>query len=365
MIRANSADKGEAKEAQRTFEELTGVAWDQGGPGDPSPYYTPTILSPERIAEEWAGGEPYMDPDADSEFDQAYSLAQEGWGGGGEGDTKWSQYVTGDPSDQYTEHLVTLPVRPNTTDQYGVVPNNYGSPHWEEPNVLAHMRYDYDPDALRLEEIQSDWLQEMREAGGPRNLNVTGEMIDRANRSMNQAEGALLAVRDRLPRRRNRHDVDWDRVSPEDNERYTQLSGEYNAAVDARNLLTKKYQAPPRAPLANVNDWTAMMLRRAMLQAAESDKPKLRWTSGASQDRRYSPEPGRAKYYDELIPNIANKIARPYGDSRAMPEHWNGGELEDIRQADMWSLDLPPDLMKYLQKSGKVPFFKHGGKVGG
>ena len=46
------------------------------------------------------------------------------------------------------------------------VNNNYRSSHWDEPNVLAHIRMnDRNIDgkkSLHLEEIQSDWMQSHR-----------------------------------------------------------------------------------------------------------------------------------------------------------------------------------------------------------
>ncbi|MDE2022334.1 MAG: hypothetical protein KGI71_05500, partial [Patescibacteria group bacterium] len=61
----------------------------------------------------------------------------------------------------YRELLLTLPTHAPV----------YSSPHWTEPNVLAHVRMDdrTTPDGKRmlfLEEIQSDWHQEGRRTGG-------------------------------------------------------------------------------------------------------------------------------------------------------------------------------------------------------
>src|SRR5207244_1149347 len=49
-------------------------------------------------------------------------------------------------------------------------PEAYRSPHWDEPNVLAHVRFNDRTDAegkrvLFVEEIQSDWGQEGRRKG--------------------------------------------------------------------------------------------------------------------------------------------------------------------------------------------------------
>lgn len=369
MVRANSANKDEAREAAKVYKEMTGHAWHPD-------MYQLDRMTPEEVAGGVEGAH------QDAEFDAAFAAAHEAYANPSIGDTKWSQYVTGEPSDQYTEHLVTLPNSPEAKGRMTAGPNahyvdsDYQSPHWEEPNVLAHMRYDYDPDALRLEEIQSDWLQQAREKG----FKFTPAETAEHTRKQQDASAEYLNLRDTLARKYGFSPSEYrvpgalsqdvvKNATPEEYDRYTKLSNNW---TDLKNTTASQRLALPRAPLANVNDWTAMMLRRAMLEAAQQDKSALRWTSGAAQDRRYSPEPGRAKYYDELIPNIAKKIARPYGDAIVTPEYWGGenpkwnretGAYTEPGQQEMWKLDLPPKLIDVLQKKGKVPFFRHGGRV--
>ncbi len=76
----------------------------------------------------------------------------------GEGAPKFADYVLPGGSD-YRELLIHwAPPDPFT---------RYQSKHWDEPNVLAHARYNYRPDAsgqdvLFIEELQSDWHQDAR-----------------------------------------------------------------------------------------------------------------------------------------------------------------------------------------------------------
>jgi N12 class adenine-specific DNA methylase len=75
--------------------------------------------------------------------------------------TKFSQYQTPGGED-YRELLLTLP----PADGQG----RYKSPHWDEPNVLAHVRFNdrFDADGKRVlfvEEVQSDWHQTGRKQG--------------------------------------------------------------------------------------------------------------------------------------------------------------------------------------------------------
>lgn len=379
MIRANSANEDEAKTAVREFEALTGTAWSQGSAYEGyAPVYELQHITPERVAE----GVGTDDPAQDREWDEAFATASELFGSNAK--TRWSQYTSEPASDKYTEHLVTLPPPLGWTSASPkhAFSEAYQSPHWDEPNVLAHMRYDFEPKVpgapgtLRLEEIQSDWLQKAREKGF--------RPGDDEFRAMHQKEIQELLARGELIKdisKRTpgfqfedvestgfgglRHGLDmYQSMSLADRIAFTEAR---NRVTDVRNAISTARQAPPRAPLANVNDWTAMMLRRAMLEAAERDTPRLSWTGGALQDRRYSPEPGRAKFYDEIIPNIARSLVKPYtADPRVVSRYWDEGvrNVQGPRKgADFHYLDLPPELIQALQKKGKVPFFKDGGRV--
>lgn len=73
---------------------------------------------------------------------------------------KWRGYVTRpDEGEDYTELLLTLP--PGVA---GNPPEGFTGSHWDEPGVVAHIRFDTRYDAerkqvLAIHEIQSDWHQ--------------------------------------------------------------------------------------------------------------------------------------------------------------------------------------------------------------
>lgn len=365
MIRANSANEEDAVQARRYFEELTGIDWGQGsGSEGYHPSYELQHITPETVAQ----GVGTDDAAQDREWDEAYATAVELFGRP-ESNTRRSHLVTGEPSDVYTEHLVTLPnsaeakgrMTPGPNPHY--VDSDYMSPHWSEPNVGAHMRYDFDPDALRLEEVQSDWLQQGRDHG----FRMTPDELADLERQITEQRAFLQDF-----------DARANKAMEERGRQYSWPSAtvaarqfEYNKLTDLLNKQSRDRFAIPRAPLSNTNDWTATMLRRAMLEAALADKPGLRWTSGATQDRRYSPQPGRAKYYDEVIPNLLKKIMGKYGDVPYRSEVWDNMDPyaeaplseNDPGRIDMHYMGIPSKLIEELQKRGKVPFFKRGGRV--
>ena len=77
--------------------------------------------------------------------------------------TKYSEYVEpGAMPETYTERLLTLP--------YGNRFGHYDSSHFDQGNIIAHVRHNdrIGPDGekiLFLEEVQSDWHQEGRSEG--------------------------------------------------------------------------------------------------------------------------------------------------------------------------------------------------------
>ncbi|MDA8178290.1 MAG: hypothetical protein M0T69_01945 [Deltaproteobacteria bacterium] len=92
------------------------------------------------------------------------------------GNVKYEDYVLPGAGKNYRELLITLP-RPKLANflpdraAYDAAIQKAGphfdSPHWDEPNVLAHIRFDERVDAagkptLFIEEVQSDWAAALR-----------------------------------------------------------------------------------------------------------------------------------------------------------------------------------------------------------
>jgi hypothetical protein len=109
-------------------------------------------------------------------------------------------------------------------------PQNYLSGHWDEPNVVAHLRMSDRPlpeggKGLHLEELQSDWGQEGRKKG----------------------------FRDQ--------------------------------STGSSNELSKIPSAPY---VTSTQGWTDLGLKRALKEAAEGGYDKFLWTPGAEQADRYN-----------------------------------------------------------------------------
>lgn len=94
-------------------------------------------------------------------------------GSGGEdlivpGSTRYHGYKSAIGGDNYREHLLTLPETGPASDENT---NDYYSSHWDDANVLAHVRMQDAPRSedgkktLHIDEIQSDWAQDGRKNG--------------------------------------------------------------------------------------------------------------------------------------------------------------------------------------------------------
>lgn len=135
--------------------------------------------------------------------------------------------------------------------------NPYKSSHWDEPNILAHIRMN-DRDiggkkSLHLEEIQSDWHQQGRDKGYKNNLSDT-ETAELKKLRAKIEDGTM-----------NRDE-----------------------AVRVAELENKKanYGGVPDAPFKK--NWHELALKRMIREAAEKGYDRLSWTPGEAQAARYN-----------------------------------------------------------------------------
>jgi hypothetical protein len=181
----------------------------------------------------------------------------------------------------------------------------YRSSHWDEPNVLAHLRMKdrVDPEGrrvLHLEELQSDWAQEGRKKGFRDGR--TKQAVQR------DIDGALGELRERTGRYAPT-DEDW-AAHPDINSRFDALARELRSVPDGMSAV-------PSAPFVDSTDkWTALGLRRALREAAEGGYDALAWTPGREQAKRY-----------DLSKQIDDIRYAPSADGKSVTlEAYRGGE---------------------------------------
>jgi len=166
----------------------------------------------------------------------------------------------------HTELLITLPMREAS--------NAYRSPHWDQPNVIAHLRMNERTDAdgkrvMFIEEIQSDWHQEGRKKGYQKQLN-TNELIEEYDEWL--AENDLPSI------------------SADEHDASTLTSAQNSWLAD----FVKRWDIAERGGLsAGVPDapfkksWPALAMKRAIQYAAENGFDRIAWTDGEQQAERY------------------------------------------------------------------------------
>jgi hypothetical protein len=136
--------------------------------------------------------------------------------------------------------------------------NSFRSSHYDEPNVLAHVRFNDRIDAngkktLFLEEIQSDWHQKGRKEGYKQKLS--------------QVDAARAWSKD--------HNVRFEDLEPSQIE---------SAAANYRIENSGK-QTVPDAPFKK--DWHELSLKRMIKWAADNGYDQVAWTPGKVQAARY------------------------------------------------------------------------------
>ena len=245
-------------------------------------------------------------------------------------DTKYAQWAT-PGGENYRELLMTLPSRSvdvirertgeivsthPTVEQARTVasaspglavrPNgDYRSSHWDEPNVLAHVRFDdrtgpQGERILHVLEVQSDWHQEGRRrgyAGGPEEAAMKAR-LDKAGAELTDARQAAAEAleahyggptEDAYAMMRN--DVDdpnWrahraqlpaDVLAHMD--RYHAAYGELREAQRKLGPLTV-----PDAPFKTT--WPELAMKRMLRMAAEGGYDALSWDTGDTNAERYN-----------------------------------------------------------------------------
>jgi len=183
----------------------------------------------------------------------------------------------------------------------------FRSGHFDEANILAHVRFKDRADAdgkrvLFIEEIQSDWHQKGRRQGY--SVKETRSPVF----SIFDDQGELVGTRPTLDQAqefiRDKHGrrPAWNRddQAPMDTTNWTIKEGE---AIEKRTGV-------PDAPFKST--WHEIALKRMLRYAAENGYDRLAWTTGAQQAERYN----LAKHVNSLrlTDNVSGGIGRPRMD---------------------------------------------------
>ena len=173
---------------------------------------------------------------------------------------------------------------------HSMVPDTaYRSPHWDEPNVLAHIRFDERVDAagkptLFIEEVQSDWHSEGRRKGYKETAPDPQILRDAYSNA-----AAAISRNDNLGHDTVREAFEGIQLTPSWRTAWEWDSQEDIDAVqgwlDAREVSYKESAAVPDAPFKDT--WYELTMKRAIRWAAEHGLDSISWTTGDQQADRY------------------------------------------------------------------------------
>jgi len=232
----------------------------------------------------------------------------------------------------------------------------YRSSHWDDPNVLAHMRVNDRVDAdgkkmLLIEEIQSDWHQAGREKGYQRK-DLTADQID------------LKYIPPTVPEGQNPANYPgyYEAFDKNTGAFVGRHSGSLNQEQAMRDAVLSANQFKTGVPDAPFKEtWYQLALKRALKEAVDKGYDRIGLTTGSQQAERYN----LAKQVDEVIAK-----RNPDGSFNLDAILVNGGKQEAIGKnipANKLSEYVGNDLAKSMQaqEAGTDVYSGDALKVGG
>lgn len=267
--------------------------------------------------------------------------------------------------------------------------NTFKSSHWDEPNVLAHIRMSdrtgpNGEKVLHVEELQSDWAQQGRKEGfsDPKAVANWQKEYDRLQDEWKASTKKMDDISDRVA---PPVDLKFEpgKMSPREYERQLDvlarkrqitLGGDkefietlyerQRIADDLRKLGRRPNVTGPAAGpyVTSTEGWTDLALKRVLKEAAEGGYDKVVWTPGAGQAKRYpgggaEREKGMKGYYDNIVPKRLQDIARRHDKGAKV------GMVEGVLPDDIAApgIDITPAMRESILRG--QPHMAEGGAV--
>lgn len=251
---------------------------------------------------------PGLEFDARPLADRLAEVSSEEYDNQEEGGTRYESYTL-PGGENYRELLLTLPMRnsgpavslPDALSGRAPIPTTVGpefrSSHWDEPNIIAHVRFNERTDAdgnrvLFLEELQSDWAQQGKRKGfdtGAKRIATKVEKKDGYFEVTDQNGRFLTNVYEAMPRNeagRARDEAEALAIAQDRADNAPQT-------VSGRGVPTGPFVQKTEA-------WVALALKRMIRWAAENGFDRIAWTTGEQQADRYdlSKRVSRVEFHD-------------------------------------------------------------------
>jgi len=273
-------------------------------------------------------------------------------------------------SGTYTKEEVADVLKRRSEDKTGMyIDRNeqFKSSHFEEPNILVHLRMNTRVDAegkkvLFLEEVQSDWGQQGKKSGFA-NTEQISKLRDEETKlrdSVKKNKGKITA---------DTPDDVYNKIRNENKLLEEQIYAIQTKITDLQGKST------PTAPfVTDTNSWTKLGLKVALKEAVKQGAEKIAWTTGEQQNDRYdlsksvnrvtSRSGTDVKYVDidaksgsislEVSPN--GKVLKSESDESFGQDSFVGTNLSDV---------IGKEVADKIISSDKVDLSGEGLKVGG
>lgn len=258
---------------------------------------------------------------------------------------KFSKYTL-PGGENYREILLTLPTKMVSKDEARVIlgakpdaklsqadiqfasrkqADEFKSSHFEQPNILAHLRVNDRIDAdgkkvLFVEEVQSDWHQAGRQKGYQTG-DPAKEMNDYESNLPTRAREAMKnnALKDGLSER-EADQLSTSIVRNTDFDGMVKYLDETDKYKELFNKVINKNKSVPDAPFKTT--WSDLSMKRVIQMASEDGYERIAFTTGKTQAERYdlSKQIDSIEYFPESQSFVALKNGSPVISENASPE---------------------------------------------
>ena len=246
-------------------------------------------------------------------------------------DLKVSDNYKGYSDEQIMNHAKSLYEKGSPYSGIKPISTDFKSQHFDQPNILAHLRANDRVDAdgkkvLFVEEVQSDWHQTGRQKG------YTGDVQAQLGK-INEQRQILLDEQRRYEKLAEPY-TSQNKDAPSD-----VIQGWTTVTEQLRTLQTQQNklgQGVPDAPFKTT--WHELSMKRAIQLAAEGGYDRVAFTTGKTQAERYD----LSKQIDELLvtknPNGTFNLEATMpngGGTRTVGEDITADKLDDIVGKDL------------------------------
>ena len=232
------------------------------------------------------------------------------------------------------------------------------SHHGSIPDVMLHIRTtdridDQGRRVLFVDEIQSDWHQQGRQAG----YKQSPEEVSRLNDEYKELLGKKIEARNKFDRAKENVPgplTSLDGASPEAQE-IVRLHDEFDsisdAADEAKRVMERARNGLPSTSHQKTEEWLPLAVRRVLRRASDEGYDAVAFTSGDLASSVVSmPEASATVFYDQKLPGV---LKREVGIPKKQDTEEFFFDFGD-GQETMAGVSLTPELKKKLSGPQKL-----------